>query len=373
MHEQAGFKYDSSLAFEFYPGFRRGVSHPFHPFYPPERKELNLLELPPAWMDDHFDRRLAKNNIENPNEFAQNLLKTTKSVSGIVITDYHVRGMNFDFFPRYGKWLIDFARKNFDSSTRFMTTEDLVNDYLQYENILNLESIDHTDVNQIEVTETLLSRDSQLEVRAVNESELGVVAKMHYELFGTGEMHGYSIAKLGMEFLHQIFYCLNLDNPYFCCDVAIYKSKIVGFSVYTINHTHIFREMIRRHFVKIGITSATLMLKRPSTIISVIKNFRYVFGETLPQLDEVDGWWIVAGVHPEYRSAEFKKKTGIHIAQKMFDKMEEFMRTNGCKTWYGVVHPENHAINLFLKRRNAIEIGMAQSQGMTMRYYVKKF
>ena len=33
LQEQAEFKYDSTLGFEFYPGFRRCICHPFHPFY----------------------------------------------------------------------------------------------------------------------------------------------------------------------------------------------------------------------------------------------------------------------------------------------------------------------------------------------------
>ncbi|MGH9903641.1 MAG: polysaccharide deacetylase family protein, partial [Pyrinomonadaceae bacterium] len=40
--ERAGLVYDSSLAFEFYPGFRRGICHPFRVFHPGERRELNL-------------------------------------------------------------------------------------------------------------------------------------------------------------------------------------------------------------------------------------------------------------------------------------------------------------------------------------------
>ena len=59
-HEKAGFLYDSSLGFEFYPGFRRGICHPFRVFHPDLRRELRVIQLPPTWMDDHFDRRLAK-------------------------------------------------------------------------------------------------------------------------------------------------------------------------------------------------------------------------------------------------------------------------------------------------------------------------
>src|SRR5436305_1810711 len=74
LHERAGLLYDSSLAFDFYPGFRRGVCHPFRIFHPGERRELNLVELPPAWMDDHFDRRLIQNGVTDPNAHARQLV-----------------------------------------------------------------------------------------------------------------------------------------------------------------------------------------------------------------------------------------------------------------------------------------------------------
>lgn len=135
-HAAMGMQYDSSLAFEFYPGFRRGTCHPFRPFHRGERRELDLIELPPAWMDDHFDRRLAVNRIANPNApeaevaaaaeaYAASLLDAARRTGGVVVVDYHVRGMNADFFPRYGPWLARFAEKRFDSSLCFLAPREL--------------------------------------------------------------------------------------------------------------------------------------------------------------------------------------------------------------------------------------------------------
>jgi hypothetical protein len=107
-HERAGFEYDSSLEFEFYPGFRRGTCHPFRPFHPEERRVLDLIELPPSWMDDHYDSRLVRNEVSDPNADARELLGAIQRTGGIALVDYHVRGMNRDFFPRWGAWLRDF-------------------------------------------------------------------------------------------------------------------------------------------------------------------------------------------------------------------------------------------------------------------------
>jgi hypothetical protein len=49
--EDAGFTYDTSLAFAEHEGFRCGASFPFHPYHLDEERPLRLLELPLAIMD----------------------------------------------------------------------------------------------------------------------------------------------------------------------------------------------------------------------------------------------------------------------------------------------------------------------------------
>lgn len=138
--EQAGLLYDSSLAFEYYPGFRRGICHPFRPFHPGERRELDLVELPPAWMDDHFDRRLSVNRIDSPEAYAHGLVESARSTGGVIVLDYHVRGMNQDIFPRYGRWLRQFLDERVDGTEPFYTAQALAEMYLEYENRLETNS-----------------------------------------------------------------------------------------------------------------------------------------------------------------------------------------------------------------------------------------
>lgn len=152
-HAAMGMRYDSSLAFDFYPGFRRGICHPFRPFHPGERRELDIVELPPTWMDDHFHRRLAMNHIAGPTAaeaeisartfaHARGLLDAVRSTGGVAVLDYHVRGMNGEFYPRYGPWLSRFAEQHFDSELSPVTPRDLVRQYRDYEQQLAAASRD---------------------------------------------------------------------------------------------------------------------------------------------------------------------------------------------------------------------------------------
>jgi FemAB-related protein (PEP-CTERM system-associated) len=151
-HEQVGLSYDSSLAFEFYPGFRRGICHPFHVFHPGERRELKLLELPPAWMDDHFDRRLEQNKIVDPESYALRLVDTARATNGVVVVDYHPRGMNADFYPRYGPWLVRFIERHLTSGVSFLRPGELAQSYLEFESRLAQHS---RDLMSTEVLRTL--------------------------------------------------------------------------------------------------------------------------------------------------------------------------------------------------------------------------
>lgn len=143
-HAEAGLRYDSSLGLEYYPGFRRGTCHPFRPYHPGRREVLPIVQLPPAWMDDHFDRRLAKNRITAPDQAARALLDAARTSRGIVVVDYHSRGMNAEFYPRYGPWFTRFAAEHFDDALRGMTPREIHDAFLARERALAEASVDAT-------------------------------------------------------------------------------------------------------------------------------------------------------------------------------------------------------------------------------------
>ena len=53
-HEVAGFRYDSSLAFNDHVGFRRSAGLPFHPYDEAEERPLRTWQLPPFCMDGNL-------------------------------------------------------------------------------------------------------------------------------------------------------------------------------------------------------------------------------------------------------------------------------------------------------------------------------
>lgn len=156
-HAEAGLRYDSSLGLEYYPGFRRGICHPFRVYDAQARSALPIVQLPPAWMDDHFDRRLARNGITDPDAAALRLVDAARASRGIVVLDYHSRGMNADFYPRYGPWLARFAEQHFDQSVRGMTPREIHDAFITREAALEARSIDLT----VDASRSLEVRDRQ--------------------------------------------------------------------------------------------------------------------------------------------------------------------------------------------------------------------
>lgn len=136
IHEKVGLLYDSSLHFEFYPGFRRGICHPFYPYDTYERREIKVLQLPVAWMDNQFVSHIQKNKIKDSTSWARNIMDKILMNNGILVLDYHVRGMNDIFYPKYGTWLKNLFLEGI-SGFNFFTPVQITRCWLKYVTNLN--------------------------------------------------------------------------------------------------------------------------------------------------------------------------------------------------------------------------------------------
>jgi hypothetical protein len=109
LHEQIGFKYDSSLAHEQYVGWRGSLSWPFFPFYQKERRELKTLQILPTWMDNQLFGYL-KYNPGDRLETLRALIARTKKQGGCLVINIHSRVFDDILFPDWRKtylWLVE--------------------------------------------------------------------------------------------------------------------------------------------------------------------------------------------------------------------------------------------------------------------------
>lgn len=109
LHEQIGFKYDSSLTHERYVGWRRGLTWPFFPFHQAERRQLKTLQISPTWMDDQLFGHLDHNPGDRL-ETLRGLIDTAAEHGGCLVINVHDYVFDDVLFPGWRKtylWLIE--------------------------------------------------------------------------------------------------------------------------------------------------------------------------------------------------------------------------------------------------------------------------
>lgn len=108
IHQDIGLEYDSSLAHDRYLGWRRGLCTPYQPYDATRHRQLSLVELPPAWMDDHlFGHRSL--NPGDPHDLLAHLLDTTVDHGGCLVVDVHEYVFDDVLYPgrrRLYEWLV---------------------------------------------------------------------------------------------------------------------------------------------------------------------------------------------------------------------------------------------------------------------------
>ncbi len=89
LQENAGFAYDSSIAFNENMSFRRNIALPYHPWDDEENHAMNILELPVFCMDGNLFYH--SNNIDSALKKLTGFISKLKASGGMGVIDWHVR------------------------------------------------------------------------------------------------------------------------------------------------------------------------------------------------------------------------------------------------------------------------------------------
>lgn len=214
--------------------------------------------------------------------------------------------------------------------------------------------------------------DRDFELGPMREDEVPAIAGFHHGFFGSGEMHGFSLANLGRDFLEAVFYRLNLDNPYLFVDVARYRGEPIAFSVYASDYRRVFRFTIRKHFASLAGIMLRLSLRHPVAVVRHVWGNRSFLTNKAPEaVRRVPGYYFLLGVREEYRSREFKLQTGIKVADRLWRNLEDTLRGEGCKQLWSSVGAHNEPMNALHVRRGMRVVATAPVQGVPSNYYLK--
>jgi peptidoglycan/xylan/chitin deacetylase (PgdA/CDA1 family) len=86
-HVNAGFRYDSSIAWQDEAGYRAGTCLPYRPYDPGRGRALDLYELPTTVMDWHVID--GETEIDAAVERALRIAEGVRAVGGVVMLDWH--------------------------------------------------------------------------------------------------------------------------------------------------------------------------------------------------------------------------------------------------------------------------------------------
>lgn len=209
-----------------------------------------------------------------------------------------------------------------------------------------------------------------VEVGPLREEECAAVAALHERFFGEGRGDGHSIAMLGRRFLEHAFYRANFDNPDFFVDVARYKGEIFAFSVYCSNHRRVFRHTLRRHPLLLAREVAWSTVRHPvRTTKKLLGNLAFLTESLPPETREIGGWYLLLGIEAEYRTREFREKTGVRITDVFREHLHRVLRERGCTHYWAAPAVENEMAIAFYERVRAEPFAEAPVQGVLCRFY----
>ena len=91
-HREAGFDYDSSIAWRDRAGFRAGTALPYRPFDREAGRALDLIEIPCTLMDGHVlhaDTRGTRTDPEAAQKMGREIIQRVRESGGALVTNWH--------------------------------------------------------------------------------------------------------------------------------------------------------------------------------------------------------------------------------------------------------------------------------------------
>ncbi|MDC3029324.1 hypothetical protein OA189_03210 [Prochlorococcus sp. AH-716-P20] len=125
-HENAGFKYDTSMAWKDIPGFRSGTCLPYRTFDLERNRQLEHYVLPTGIMDSHIipiKINLNENDKENIESNFLKILQEVKKYNGSLVIDCHAELIARKFYRKDEiKTILDLIKKYINTSETWVTT-----------------------------------------------------------------------------------------------------------------------------------------------------------------------------------------------------------------------------------------------------------
>lgn len=131
----SGFKYDTSLSYNYQAGFRGGTSHPFFTYDWTEEKQLPLLEFSLAFFENNLEH--TEENTDKVKKIISNLIEQTSQSNGLLVALIHPS--NFLVEP-YQEWW-SFLIKQLENYSIYVNTLNGHYEWIQFKDQIKIKII----------------------------------------------------------------------------------------------------------------------------------------------------------------------------------------------------------------------------------------
>jgi hypothetical protein len=131
-HQQAGFRYDSSIAWRDRAGFRAGTALPYHPFDSACGRALDLVEIPCVLMDSHIlhDAKGRRTEAAAARALGLAIVERVRACGGVLTPNWHQESaFNRLHYDGYLEALDDLLQPLVDASDVWLATPDAVGEH----------------------------------------------------------------------------------------------------------------------------------------------------------------------------------------------------------------------------------------------------
>lgn len=128
-HVNAGFRYDTSMAYPDAPGFRAATAFPFRPFDPVRGRPLDLYVVPTSLMDGHIlGLPASPDQYESLLSEVDEIVLNCKRNGGVLVIDWHTEtALNENIYKDYFPFLLKIIMRIEETSRPWYTnTWDMI-------------------------------------------------------------------------------------------------------------------------------------------------------------------------------------------------------------------------------------------------------
>jgi len=195
---------------------------------------------------------------------------------------------------------------------------------------------------------------------------LRAIAEAHVSLDPTAFLS--RVKGVGVTFREKIFYSVLLRDPESFVWIYLWNNLLVGYISGTKNTSSLYRRLKGFRPLLLSFLLIKTLFKAPRTFIEYAASMSRV--ERTISHQAIQAEILSFGVLPEYRTDEFERSHGIHVADALFRSALKSFQDWGVDQFKVMTIQENKAASRFYEKRGCHLVGTEQPFNLPCNVFV---